>query len=170
MATAEMRAQPAVGWWVRQGAIGGAIAGVVFAIFEMIMAALLKDAFFGPLRMISGIALGKQALMPDYSLITAVLVGIVIHMLISMILGVVFALLAAYVPALAGTTALLVAAAAVYGLILWLVNFYAIAPLAGWNWFPNMTNPAVQFFAHTLFFGAVLGLYLDRVRQQQPVA
>ncbi len=170
MATAAMRARPAVGWWVRQGAIGGAIAGVAFALFEMIMAALLKGAFFGPLRMISGIALGKQALMPDYSLITAVLVGIVIHMIIAMMLGVALALLVAYVPALARTTALLVAVAAGYGLLVWLVNFYAIAPLAGWTWFPTMTNPVVQFFAHTAFFGAVLGLYLDRVRRQQPVA
>lgn len=170
MATAARRARPAVGWWVRQGAIGGAIAGVVFSLFEMIMAALLKGAFFGPLRMISGIALGKQALMPDYSLVTAVLVGIVIHMISAMMLGVALALLVAYVPALARTTALLVAIAAGYGLIVWLVNFWVIAPLAGWTWFPNMTNPVVQFFAHTLFFGAVLGLYLDRVRRQQPVA
>lgn len=48
------------------------------------------------------------------------------------------------------------------GLALWIVNFYVIAPLFGWTWFPNGTNPVVQFIAHTVFYGTVLGLILDR--------
>jgi hypothetical protein len=49
-----------LGWWVKQGAIGGIIAGIVFALFEMIAAALMMgaDAFVMPLRMIGAIALG----------------------------------------------------------------------------------------------------------------
>ncbi len=52
-------------------------------------------------------------------------------------------------------------ATAVLGLGLWIVNFYVIANLAGWVWFPDKSNPVVQFFAHTVFFGSVLGLYLN---------
>lgn len=133
MATTEMRARPDVGAWVRHGAIGGVIAGIVFALFEMLMAALLKGNFFGPLRMISGIVLGKQALMPDYSLATAVIVGIMVHMVLAIVFGVVFALLVAYVPALTQSATVLLVSAGVYGLVLWLVNFYVIAPLAGWD-------------------------------------
>ena len=35
-------------------------------------------------------------------------------------------------------------------------HFYVIAPLFGWTWFPNDTNPIVQFVAHAFFFGTVL--------------
>lgn len=47
------------------------------------------------------------------------------------------------------------AAGAVFGLLLWVVNFYLISPLA-FPWFA-MASPLVQFLAHTFFFGAVLG-------------
>ena len=62
-----------VGAWLRYGILGGVIAGITFAMFEMIMAVVLDggDAFFMPLRMIGGIGLGKQALDPGTSLLTA---------------------------------------------------------------------------------------------------
>ena len=43
---------------------------------------------------------------------------------------------------------------------LWVVNFYLIAPIFGWTWFPEMTDPLVQFVAHAGFFGVPLGLYV----------
>jgi hypothetical protein len=46
----------------------------------------------------------------------------------------------------------------VFGLALWLVNFYVIAPTA-FPWFLQ-ASPAVQFIAHTFFFGSVLGWFL----------
>ncbi|MFL5802367.1 MAG: hypothetical protein ACJ8CR_11600 [Roseiflexaceae bacterium] len=45
-----------------------------------------------PLRIIGAIALGQQALEPSYALVTAALVGLVVHMTLSIIYGVVFAL------------------------------------------------------------------------------
>ncbi len=165
MATMDTRRHTDTGWWVKQGAIGGVIAGLVFSMFEMIVAAVLNGAaaFFMPLRMIGAIVLGQGALQPSYPLLTAGLVGIVVHMMLSVIFGIVFALLVSYVPALANSTMALLAAASAYGLLLWLVNFYIIAPTAGWVWFTN-SNPVVQFLAHTLMFGTALGFYLDRVR------
>ncbi len=167
MATVETRARHDIGWWVKQGAIGGLIAGIVFAMFEMLMAALLQEAFFGPLRMIGATVLGRDALQPGYPLATAAVVGMLVHMILSVAYGIVFALVVSYAPTLARTALLLVTAAGLYGLLLWLLNFYAVAPLAGWSWFPNRTNPLVQFVAHTFMFGAVLGLYLDRVTAQR---
>ena len=49
----------------------------------------------------------------------------------------------------------------ILGIGLWLANFYVIANIGGWVWFPDKSNAIVQFFAHTFFFGAVLGLYLN---------
>jgi hypothetical protein len=81
-----------LGWWLKHGAIGGLIAGIVFAMFEMIVAALMMgmDAFWMPMRMIGAIVLGQAALDPSYSLATAGLVGIVVHMMLSVIYGVIF--------------------------------------------------------------------------------
>ncbi len=164
MATLQRQASADVGPWVKQGAVGGVIAGIVFAMFEMIMAAVLNgaDAFFMPLRMIGAIVLGMKALDPAYSLVTAGMVGLMVHMMLSIMFGIIFAALVAYIPGLANSSPILVVAASVYGFALWIVNFYIIAHVAGWLWFPDKTNVPVQFVAHTIMFGTVLGLFLDR--------
>ncbi len=130
MATTATRRHADTGWWVKQGAIGGAVAGIIFAMFEMLATALLNGAaaFFMPLRMIGAIVLGQGALQPSYPLLTAGLVGLVVHMMLSVVFGIVFALLVAYVPALANSALALLAAASTYGLLLWLVNFYISSP------------------------------------------
>jgi hypothetical protein len=151
--------------WVGQGIIGGIVAGIIFAIFEMAVAAMQMggEALFMPLRMIGGIALGEQALDPSTSLLVAVAAGLVVHMILSAAYGGAIGGVAAAVPLLRSGTLPLVAWASVAGLALWIVNFYAIAPIAGWRWFPEETDPLIQFVAHTFFFGSVLGLYLDRM-------
>jgi len=153
-----------LGQWARNGLIGGVVAGITFVLFEMIAAALLAGlpAFFMPLRAISGIILGMQALDPSFSLVTAAIVGMLTHMALSMIYGVAFGMAVAMMPALRSSSTILIAAATAVGLVLWLVNFYLIAPAAVWAWFGN-ANPVVQFLAHTFFYGSVLGIYLDRV-------
>jgi hypothetical protein len=52
-----------------------------------------------------------------------------------------------------------------FGILLWSVNFHAIAPAVGWWWFPGRTDPAVQIIAHGFFFGAVIGWLLGRTRR-----
>jgi hypothetical protein len=153
-----------LGVWLRHGIIGGILAGIVFALFEMVAAAVMMggEALFMPLRMIGGIALGEEALSPETSLLVAGAAGVVVHMVMSAVYGAGIALVAAVVPILRSGTLPLVAWASVAGLGLWLVNFFVIAPIAGWRWFPEDTDPLVQFVAHTFFFGTLLGLYLDR--------
>jgi hypothetical protein len=150
--------------WLVHGVIGGIVAGIIFALFEMIMAAVQMggEAFFMPLRMMGGILLGQQALAPETSLIVAGAAGVVVHMTLSAAYGAGVALIATIVPQLRSGTLPLVAWASAAGFALWIVNFYVIAPIAGWNWFPDGTDPVVQFVAHTFFFGTVLGIYLDR--------
>jgi uncharacterized membrane protein YagU involved in acid resistance len=83
-------------------------------------------------------------------------------MMLSVIFGIVFAIGIVVLPNLARSRGALIIAATLYGLLLWVVNFYVIAPVAGWNWFPDMTDPLVQFVAHTFLFGTVLGLVIER--------
>lgn len=147
-----------VPWALTQGAIGGIIAGVVFAAFEMIASAAMMGpgAFFMPLRMIGAILLGPGALDPSYSLVAAGLAGLVVHVVLAAIYGGVFAMLFGGLRS-AWTD---IAIGAGYGLALWLINFYVIAPMA-FPWFLE-ANPVVQFVAHTFFFGAVLGWYVSQ--------
>lgn len=111
--------------------------------------------------MIGAMLLGDQALQPGYPLVPAALAGVGVHMVLSMMFGVAVVAAAGIVPALAASPATLVSWTSMAGFALWIVNFYAIAPIAGWSWFPNDTDPAVQAVAHVFFYGTVLGLYLN---------
>jgi hypothetical protein len=153
-----------VGRWAKHGVIGGVLAGLVFALFEMVMALaqMGAGAFFMPLRMIGGIALGDTALDPGTSLLVAGGVGLLVHMMLSAAFGLTVAVVAALVPLLRRSTAALLAWASLAGFALWITNFYVIARILGWPWFPDGTDPVIQFIAHTFVFGTLLGLYLDR--------
>jgi hypothetical protein len=137
----------------------GIAAGGVFLIIEMIAAGIMGQSAFDPLRMIAAIALGEGALpvQPTVGLAIVVPVALATHYALSAIYGAVFGVAVAEIGALRHDRVVLVGAAAAFGLLLWLVNFYVIAPIA-FPWF-SMADPFVQFLAHT-FFGAALGLSL----------
>jgi archaellum biogenesis ATPase FlaH/uncharacterized membrane protein YagU involved in acid resistance len=145
--------------WIMYSVMGGLTAGFAFVVFEMIMAALLdgRQTFVMPLRMIGALVLGDRALEPDYPVGRAVAAGVLVHVALSVLFAMVFGAIVAAIPALRRSARTMVAVASLYGVLLWLVNFYVVAPLAGWTWFPDQTNQLVQFLAHTIFFGAVLG-------------
>ncbi|WP_258045731.1 hypothetical protein [Mesorhizobium sp. NBSH29] len=117
-------------------------------------------AFFMPLRMIGAIVIGPAALDPGYSLLTAGSVGVIVHMVLSIVYGMIFGAIAA--STLRGQMAH-VGLGSLFGLVLWLVNFYVIAPMA-FPWFLE-ANPIAQFIAHTFFFGTVLGYSLWKARE-----
>ncbi len=161
MSTTRVGVRPATLRWVIAGLVGGIIAGIVFAMFEMIVAAIMGDGFFAPLMMIGAIVLGQGALPmpePTIGLTTIVPVGIAVHMVLSMIYGVVFGAVASSVGFLRNNRWALIGAVTVFGFALWIVNFYVVAPIL-FPWF-LMANPVVQFLAHTFFFGTALGLVL----------
>jgi hypothetical protein len=137
----------------------GVSAGLIFALFEMVAAAAMQGlaAALTPLRMIGAMMLGPGALDPSYSIGIAVMTGIIVHLVLSVAFA--FVLAAMLSPHWTGTQAAL--AGVVFGLGLWLVNFYMIAPLAGWDWFPR-SNPVVQAIAHAGFFGCPVAWRLAR--------
>lgn len=149
-------------WAIRQGAIAGIVAGLVFAAFEMIASAVMMGAaaLWMPLRMIGAILLGKAALDPGYSLIIAGVAGVAVHLVLAAIYG---SLFAALLGGLRSGVAI-IGLATVYGVALWLLNFYVIAPRA-FPWFAD-ADPVIQFVAHAFFFGSVLGLYLWRSHEK----
>jgi hypothetical protein len=147
--------------WVKEGLVGGFYAGLVFAVFAMIVSAIAGATLFTPLRMIAATLLGPQALTPEVSLGVAALVGVLIHVVYSVLLGAVLAFIVSLIPALRSSGTAIVLTVSLLGLITWLINFYAIAPAAGWLWFPEGMNQFWHgFVAHTFAYGTVLGWYL----------
>jgi hypothetical protein len=147
----------------------GISAGIIFAVFEMLAAAMLMgpEAAAMPLRMIGAMLLGAQALEPGYSLLTAAMTGVIVHIVLSIVFTAIFATIAPPVLAASGlalTSGTLAFAGIGFGIVLWLVNFYLVAPVAGWTWFPEQSDPVVQFLAHAFFFGAAAGWMLGRGR------
>ena len=141
------------------GAVGGVIAGIIFAVSEMLINVLiLGRSFVGPLRLISTIVLGRQAVQPTYPLATAVIVGVIFHLILAALYGIAFVYLLSWTRQLKEPPILLLIYGTFYGLLLWVLNFLVIAPAV----FPQFTN-ANQFWngfvAHTFFFGTVLGIY-----------
>jgi hypothetical protein len=145
--------------------IGGVTAGITLAAFEMLTGAAQSGAagFWMPLRMTSAIVLGPLALQSSYPIALAAVTGLLIHMLLSITFAFNFLAIVQPEPTDLWRRGIPVAAT-VFGLGLWIVNFYVLAPVLGWYWFPDQSDPLVQFFAHTFFYGSVLGVYLSRHR------
>jgi hypothetical protein len=146
------------GSWILPGAVMGVAAGGVFLIFEMIATGIMGQSAFEPFRMIAAVILGEGAL-PAHSTIglpAVVPVALAIHYALSAFYGAVFGAAVGAIGTLRNDRMALAGAASVFGFVLWLANFGAIAPAL----FPLflMADPAVQFIAHTLFFGTPLGL------------
>ena len=155
-------ARSGLGTWVGIGALVGVLAGLVFALFQVIMGAAGLGPPLGELtEMVEGVTFGGVPATTGAPAIAAPEIAIagLTHLVLSAIYGAVFGAVASKVGALRNNRIALIGAATVFGLLIWIVNFFVIAPVA-FPWFAQ-TNAVVQFFAHTLFYGTVLGLMLE---------
>ena len=153
-------ARSGLGTWVGIGALAGVLAGLVFALFQVIMAAAgIGSPLSELIEMVEGVTtFGGAASAPGIAAPELAIAGLT-HLVLSAIYGAVFGAVASKVGALRNNRIALIGAATVFGLLIWIVNFFVIAPVA-FPWFAQ-TNAVVQFFAHTLFYGTVLGLLLE---------
>ena len=138
--------------------VAGVLAGTVLAGSLMLATALLvgADRLFLPLRMVSAIALGRTALDPAYSLPLAAITGVAMYAILSVLFAFVFS---AFVSPLWSRTRIMRSGIR-YGIAVWLLNVYVIAPALGWTWLAESGNPLVLFLAHALAFGGPLGWLL----------
>jgi hypothetical protein len=148
----------------RDVAYTGVAAGLLFIGFEMVATASLTGSATAlmPLRMIGTIVLGRAALDPNYSIVAAGITGLAVHLLLSIAFAALFAEIVTRIERvtegeLMATNGQLALAGTMFGTALWLVNFYVIAPLAGWTWFAGNVHHVVAFLGHAFFFGCPLG-------------
>ena len=165
--------------WIGKAMFAGFFAGLIFIVFEVAVAAIMGTSPFGPLRMIGAILLGPGGLqvverpLPEFGKglllrlgnpMSVAGVGLLVHFLLSTVYGGTFGMATWMLRPLSRNRFSLVASATAFGVLLWIVNFYVIAPFV-FPWF-TMANPVVQFLAHAFFFGTVLGLLLGRLPEE----
>jgi len=143
---------------ITRGATAGAIAGGLLGALEMAGAAAAEDGWWQPWRMVSSILLDRGAFTASPGLV--VFIGIFVHLLVSMATGIVAAMMYEW-----STVSRLhhlspgsaCAAGAVFGGLVWLVNFAVVAAaFLPWMW---RLNQGAQLAFH-LAYGATLGFTL----------
>ncbi len=132
----------------------GLIAGIVFMMIEMILVGTLGGGSpWAPPRMIAAMAMGKGVLPPPATFdITILMVAMMIHFVMSIIFAIVFAWVA---DRMAWSRTTTIVAGMIFGLILYVVNFYGMTALFPWF---AMARNWISIFAHVMF-GSVLGWY-----------
>lgn len=153
--------------YVYAGIVGGLVAGLIFAVMEMIFAAAMGMSALMPIRMFASILLGQTALSPATSLSLVLPVAIIAHFAIAAFWGAIFGLIAGSIRGF-GSIGAFALAGVVFGTLVWLIDFYVLAPLF-WSWFIE-TNALGQFILHALFYGLPLGLWLGYATRPGPEA
>ncbi|MGQ0545113.1 MAG: hypothetical protein ACT4P3_07245 [Betaproteobacteria bacterium] len=137
------------------GAWAGVIAGAVFMMLEMGMVRIfMGESPWGPPHMIAAMALGKDVL-PEPGTwapfdLKIMMTAMMIHFPLSIAYGLIGAWLVHRFDA-----GMALAVGALFGLAIYIVNFYMIAPVV-FPWF-TMAQNRVSAFSHVMF-GAAVGL------------
>lgn len=136
----------------KAAAWAGVIAGLVFMMLEMGLVAMLQgQSPWGPPRMIGAIIMGKDVLPPPATFdLRVISVAMIFHMMLSILLGFVFGWLHSLLRMTLPTAAMV---GAVFGLVVYLINFYLFT--AAFPWFA-MARGTISILAHAMF-GLVLG-------------
>lgn len=160
MNTSDLDKNAGLDGWIGTGMVLGLVSGVIFLAFEMVVAVFMGASPLDPPLTMSTILLGPDALEAVSPVVPPLLAsaGAALHFLLSALYGGAFGMIAGLIRPVAASRWALVGAATTFGLLLWIVNFYVISPVA-FPWFLT-ADPVVQFVAHTFFFGTVLGLLL----------
>ena len=135
------------------------IAGFVFMMLEMIMVPVFMGGSpWEPPRMIAAIGMGKGVLPPPATFDAAIMmVAMLIHFGLSVILAFLFAFIAR-----GRAAGIAVGLGAVFGLVVYFVNFYGMT--AVFPWFA-MARGWIGIFAH-IVYGAVLGWVYALIAQK----
>ncbi len=147
MATADLTpVRGPIDW--KSGVWSGLIAGLVFLALELILVPLLQGGSpWGPPRMIAAIGLGKEVLPPPATFdLGIIFVAMLIHFALAIVYGLILALI---IHRLSMGTAIV--AGAVFGLALYVINFYGFTALFPWF---AMARGGLSIFVH-LVFGVV---------------
>jgi uncharacterized membrane protein YagU involved in acid resistance len=145
--------------------VAGFAAGAAVMVLELFWATTIDGHPLDLSRMIAALAMGPDALQPTSSAITVMAVALITHY----VLGIVFAvLLAAVVLApfhCDSSLGVAMLAGAMFGAVLYLVNFYGMVQIFQWSWLQDLRGWAT-FIVHVLFGIIAAGLYWKFEREE----
>ena len=145
----------------RAAALAGLVAGVVFLVLDLLAAMLMGASVWKPLTMIAAIMLGPDVLAQAATFQMSVLVAAVV---VHFVLSVVFALILATIMApfrFDSSVGMASLVGAVFGLVLYLVNFHGMT--AVFPWFAEARG-WVTAIAHIVFGLVAADSYLKLER------
>lgn len=159
------------GGWIGQGAVGGILGGLLLMVGEGVTAAVTMGPAWAllPLRRAAGILLGPGAVEPSSPAGPVAIAGVLVHLTLAGMFGVLFAAIVSRRPGgIARRPGRILFAALAYGVGLWFVNYHAVAPVAGWDWFPQRSRALLELAGNALLYAPVLALYLYAVAVRVP--
>ncbi len=145
------------------GVVGGLIAGLAFAIADILVAVVFFGApFYTPLRVI-GTIINPAAFEASYPPIQASLLGLLVHAFFSAAYGLIFVYLVNLAGLISYPASIQVLLGSLYGLVLWVVNLLIIAPI-GLPQYAILGPYVAGFTIAHFFYGLALGVYVARVK------
>lgn len=151
---AEQRSQPIASDW-HAAVWAGIIAGLLFIMLEMFMVEVFTEGtLWQPLRMIGAIVLGEEVLPPPATFSMPIMVSALI---LHFVLSVVYACALAWLIKGHHTLTSVVLIGAVFGLAVYLINFYMFT-----DWFPWFMQARnwITVLSHILFGSAAGWVYM----------
>ncbi|MFN2527306.1 MAG: hypothetical protein ABR584_01145 [Candidatus Baltobacteraceae bacterium] len=137
-----------------KAAAWGLVAGIVMALVTMMVTALMGMGLWAMPSMIAALVLGPSVMMGATA--GAIMIGLAIHMLLSMLFGVVYAAIVNFLSHEFVVTAM------AFGLLLWIVNFYAAGLFLPGAQTMAQHEPVWLAITSHLVFGMTLGLLSRR--------
>lgn len=143
----------------KAGLYAGLIAGVVFLVLEMLLVPLFMGGSpWGPPRMIAAIVMGREVLPPPETFEAGILLGaLVLHFALAIVFGLLLAVIISLFN-FDSSAGLTFAVGAVFGLLLYYVNFYGMT--AFFPWFAEARN-WLSLVLHMLFGVAAAESYFQ---------
>lgn len=116
----------------RAAVIGGCVAGAVFLVIELVAMAIMGQSLWAPLRMIAAIVMGPStvALSATFG-VGILLVALVVHFALSIVFALILAVIIAPF-SLDSSVGMATLAGAVFGILLYIVNFYGMTQFFPW--------------------------------------
>jgi hypothetical protein len=141
---------------IKEGISFGVIAGIIFAVMQVITAGGLGQTGLMPLRMFASVVMGSGA-MTTTEVAATVVVGVIVHLVLSAAFGAIYGMIDARIAERhRASWASQAVFGMVYGVVLWFVNFQIIARIL-YPWFLG-TPQGLQMMLHALAFGLPVGL------------
>ena len=139
------------------GITGGILAGFFFAVAQSMVSGIQGRPLLEPLQLTGSLITGSIALEPGW--VSTAAIGLFVHLVISAFYGILFLFLHWELKRHNETTERLFLDGALFGLLIWIVHFFWIAPRA-YPQFLTLDLVWNGLVAHAFVFGGVLGLYV----------